>query len=173
MIHIYKSRQMVWNAFTTYVFDKSLGPIPLSVYAKKLYYNGRSKSIKIVFLWSKKAQNIVPSLSISISVMVCLLKCLSSHDAIIVKNPRVSESRKWVELRWCGFVSKKKRSIFWPFRTRCLDWSSGDRFPKKVDEFPLKLTACCTAPENGWLEYYSFPFGMTFLSGVMSVVRGL
>ena len=62
MIHIHKSRQMAWNAITTYFFDKSLGPIP-QVFMEKRYYNRRFKSIKMLFSWSKKVQNIAPWVS--------------------------------------------------------------------------------------------------------------
>ena len=100
------------NAITTYFFDKSLGPIPPSVYGKKYTKTEDPRVSKLCFCDPKRPKNIVLSLSISISVMVCLLKCLSSNDAIIVKNPPVSESREWVELTWCAFVSKKKGRFF-------------------------------------------------------------
>lgn len=117
MIHIYKSRQMVWNAFTTYFFDKSLGPIPRSVYGKKLYNNRRSKSIKIVFLWSKKAQDRFPSLSISIS----------SHGLFV----------EMFIFPWCHH---RKGSIFVAFQDQVLGLVLRRlAFPKRVKN----LRACC------------------------------
>lgn len=139
--------QMIPNLMTAHILsitmqsphifvDKSLGPIPLSVYGKKRYYNRRSKSIKIVFLWSKKGPKYSP-LIIYINV---------SHGLFVEMSI----------FQWChhrkestSFWIAKMGSILWPFRTRCLDWSSGDRVSQKGLK-PKSLLFF--APENGWWD---------------------